>query len=200
MPDRYNLVSELKKKYALASSDERKNTSSTKSSIGSGSASAGASAAKNATTGTSGLRRGTGVQTQDTTPVGKATGKASGNTGARLIPNDEEKEQIDRVDKLPADFPIDKWDDMTTKEQLKVMQSSGLSAQDQWRLLNTPISLQTLSLMNAALNGQKSGAFSGQEATDLFNRAHQYELDKQAMTPTDASFYPLYRRTCFVEN
>lgn len=67
-------------------------------------------------------------------PAVKAKGTVSGNVGAGLTKAQQKEAAL--VGKLPNDFPLDQWERMNTKAQLKAMQHSGLSDQEQWVLLN----------------------------------------------------------------
>ena len=48
------------------------------------------------------------------------------------------------VDKLPEDFDLTKWDDMTAFQQQNALKKSGLSGADQMKLLNAPTSIETI--------------------------------------------------------
>ena len=63
-----------------------------------------------------------------------------------------------RISLLPDDFPINTFDTMTTVQQLKAVQRSGLSREDQWLLLNAESSLKTVAeLMDIQNNRSKYG-------------------------------------------
>ncbi len=59
-------------------------------------------------------------------------------------PTAEQKRQATLVARLPEDFPIDEWESLPTKAQLKKMQNTRLSKTEQWDLLNTKTSMSTL--------------------------------------------------------
>lgn len=75
-------------------------------------------------------------------PSVTAKGIVSGSVGAGL----PKAQQIEAalVGKLPGDFPIEQWESMNTKAQLKAMQHSGLTDQEQWVLLNATAPLSVL--------------------------------------------------------
>jgi hypothetical protein len=53
----------------------------------------------------------------------------------------------DILDQLPDDFDLTKWDDKTASQQHNALTKSGLSDQDQMKLLNASTSIETLALI-----------------------------------------------------
>jgi len=53
-------------------------------------------------------------------------------------------ELADIVAELPNDFDLTNWDDKTAMQQHKALTNSGLSGEDQMKLLNSPTSIETL--------------------------------------------------------
>lgn len=68
---------------------------------------------------------------------------------------------------LPADFPIDTFDTMTTVQQLKAVQRSGLSREDQWLLLNAESSLKTVAELMDIQNNRSKYGLSNTQADQL---------------------------------
>ena len=62
----------------------------------------------------------------------------------------EQLTQASLVSKLPRDFPFANWEGMTTKQQLRTIGYSGLTAQEQWTLLNASAPLKVLNEYNQA--------------------------------------------------
>ena len=83
-------------------------------------------------------------------PAVKAKGTVSGNVGVGLTKAQQVEAAL--VGKLPSDFPIDQWESMNTKAQLKAMQHSGLNDQEQWVLLNATAPLSVLDQHNQTLD------------------------------------------------
>lgn len=75
-------------------------------------------------------------------PSVTAKGTVSGSVGAGLTKAQQKEAAL--VGKLPGDFPIEQWESMNTKAQLKAMQHSGLTDQEQWVLLNATAPLSVL--------------------------------------------------------
>lgn len=75
-------------------------------------------------------------------PSVTAKGIVSGSVGAGLTKAQQKEAAL--VGKLPGDFPIEQWESMNTKAQLKAMQHSGLTDQEQWVLLNATAPLSVL--------------------------------------------------------
>jgi len=85
----------------------------------------------------------------------------------------EQIAQANLVNKLPRDFPFANWEGMTTKQQLRQMQYSGLNAQEQWSLLNTNVPLAVLNEHNQAQTQSESTALAARVAASLVNATAQ---------------------------
>lgn len=72
-----------------------------------------------------------------------------------------------RISLLPADFPINTFDTMTTVQQLKAVQRSGLSREDQWLLLNAESSLKTVAELMDIQNNRSKYGLSNTQADQL---------------------------------
>ena len=94
------------------------------------------------------------------------------------------------VAKLPSEFPIFQWESMGAIVQQKVMEKSGLSPQDQWRLLNASTPLDVLSLLNEIQNNAKSGLLTSSEASKITDQALRYSDERLRLAHGDASILP----------
>ena len=92
----------------------------------------------------------------------------------------EQIAQANLVNKLPRDFPIANWESMSTKQQLQQMKYSGLSAQDQWSLLNSNVPLVALNQYNQAQNQSESTALAAIVAASLVTATAQAAAKAQA--------------------
>lgn len=54
------------------------------------------------------------------------------------------RSEAETVQKLPKTFPIEEWEKMTTKQQKKALEFSGLTEQEQWKILNVGAPLNAL--------------------------------------------------------
>lgn len=124
------------------------------------------------------------------TATDKTRATATGSDASRLSLNGTQRAESALVAKLPSDFPIAKWDKMTTKEQYQTIRRSGLTDQEQWRLLNTSTPLEVLSLVNAAQNSARSGLLTPREASDLTDRSLRYSAARSQLVSGDASILP----------
>lgn len=59
-------------------------------------------------------------------------------------PTEEQTRQAALVAKLPDDFPVDEWESLPAKAQLKQIQHTQLSKTEQWDLLNAKTPMSTL--------------------------------------------------------
>ena len=105
-------------------------------------------------------------------------------------PNETQKQEANLVAKLPSEFPILAWDTMSTALQQKVMEKSGLSPQDQWKLLNASTSLEVLSLLNEIQNNAKSGLLTSSEASKITDQTLRYSDNRIRLVSGDASYLP----------
>jgi len=106
------------------------------------------------------------------------------------IPNEAQKQEAGLVAKLPSEFPIFQWESMGAIAQQKVMEKSGLSPQDQWRLLNASTPLEVLSLVNSAQNSARSGLLTPREASEITDQALRYSDNRLRLAHGDASILP----------
>ena len=106
------------------------------------------------------------------------------------VPNETQKQEADLVAKLPSEFPIVAWDSLSATMQQKVIEKSGLSPQDQWKLLNASTPLQVLSLLNEIQNNAKSGLLTSSEASKITDQTLRYSDDRLRLVSGDASYLP----------
>ena len=99
---------------------------------------------------------------------GRSASYRSNNAAGRSIPSDskttatnsqprsdnprqgipeEYSELADILDQLPNDFDLTNWDDKTASQQHNALTKSGLSDQDQMKLLNASTSIETLAMI-----------------------------------------------------
>ena len=104
-------------------------------------------------------------------PAVKAKGTVSGRVGIGLTKAQQVEAAL--VGKLPGDFPIDQWESMNTKAQLKAMQHSGLNDQEQWVLLNATAPLSVLDQHNRVQDEIETRASATRIAATLMNVAAQ---------------------------
>jgi hypothetical protein len=105
-------------------------------------------------------------------------------------PNETQKQEAGLVAKLPSEFPIFQWESMGAIAQQKVMEKSGLSPQDQWRLLNASTPLQVLSILNEIWDNAKSGLLTSGEASKITDQTLRYSDDRLRLANGDASYLP----------
>ncbi len=119
-------------------------------------------------------------------PNGSALASAGGATGAGIGFNDRQKREALLVDKLPDDFPIEKWESLSTKAQLKAMQFSGLNDQDQWVLLNATAPLQVLQQYNQEQDEIARTEYANNVAVTLAKQILSASIPraKASVTPT----------------
>lgn len=89
-----------------------------------------------------------------TRPVTEA--RAAVIVGSRIGLTQAQQREASLVSKLPSYFPIERWESMNTKAQLKAIRSSGLNVQDQWVLLNATTNLSDLDAFNRITAGSKT--------------------------------------------
>lgn len=85
------------------------------------------------------------------TPVRPQAGDQAGPRGKTKVPGsparvltDEQSELAAIVDKLPENFDLSKWEEMTAFQQQKALKNSGLTGEEQMKLLNAPTSIITI--------------------------------------------------------
>ena len=81
-----------------------------------------------------------------TIPAGAETDNGTNGLSSKLNPTQEQDAAL--VAKLSPSFPIQEWDSMSTKAQRQAMKFSGLTEQEQWRLLNSSAPLSVLDAAN----------------------------------------------------
>lgn len=75
----------------------------------------------------------------------KASRTVSQTSGGSILTQTPEIAQLSElIAKLPSGFPIAEWDSMTSQQRLIAVRSSGLSPQEQWKLLNASGALSTI--------------------------------------------------------
>lgn len=92
--------------------------------------------------------------------------------------------------KLPSDFPVNRWDNMSTREQSSIMRRSGLTVQEQWKLLNATTPMKALSVLNAVQTGLNNGTLTSREAAALTGGSLRYAETKKQLASADASVLP----------
>jgi len=110
---------------------------------------------------------------------GETGASVSDGIGAAFDYSDKQKREAFLVDKLPSDFPIDGWEDMNTKAQLRAMRFSGLNDQEQWELLNSTTILNSL----AAYNEEKANSIMNAVHSSAARNAGAFgaNFDKEKM-------------------
>lgn len=77
---------------------------------------------------------------EQTSPRGRTPTPVSPSSGF----TEEQSELAEIVDKLPESLDLSKWDDMTAIQQQNLLKNSGLTGEEQMKLLNAPTSIQTI--------------------------------------------------------
>ena len=85
-----------------------------------------------------------GASARRTGPILEDSETDAGTNGVSSKLNAMQQSDAELVAKLPSDFPIQKWDSMSTKAQLQAMKFSGLTESEQWALLNPSAPLSVL--------------------------------------------------------
>ena len=106
------------------------------------------------------------------------------------VPNEKQKQEANLVAKLPSEFPIVAWDSLSATMQQKIIEKSGLSPQDQWKLLNASTPLQVLSLLNEMQSNAKSGLLTSSEASKITDQTLRYSDNRIRLVNGDASYLP----------
>jgi len=79
---------------------------------------------------------------------------------------------------------------MSTREQNSIMRRSGLTVQEQWKLLNATTPMKALSVLNAVQTGLNNGALTSREAATLTGGSLRYAETKKQLASADASILP----------
>ena len=123
-------------------------------------------------------------------PNGNAHTSVGGAVGAGIGFNDRQKREAFLVSQLPNDFPIDGWENLSTKQQLHAMKYSGLNDQEQWELLNPSTSLNAL----ANYNAQKADAINKAVNSSAIRNSGafglNFELSRNSQNPSNPSKLP----------
>ncbi|HWR28653.1 MAG TPA: hypothetical protein VN631_02365, partial [Negativicutes bacterium] len=90
----------------------------------------------------------------------------------------------------PARFPFANWEGMTTKQQLRTIGYSGLTAQEQWSLLNANVPLAVLNEHNQAQEYAAAQASPVQAPTLLSAKAVQALAENFQNASTNSSISP----------
>ena len=106
------------------------------------------------------------------------------------IPSRNQSMEAALLAKLPSDFPVNRWDNMSTKEQNSIMRRSGLTVQEQWKLLNATTPMKALSVLNAVQTGLNNGTLTSREAAALTGGSLRYAETKKQLASGDASILP----------
>ena len=106
-------------------------------------------------------------------PAGAETDARTDGEGDPL--SGEQKLDAKIAAKLPESFPVDEWETLTTKQQLKAMQFSGLTNEEQWRLLNASMPLKEL----ASIGGWESDSDDTGTDSSKLPPLQQRILDRQ---------------------
>ncbi|MDD4311024.1 MAG: hypothetical protein PHW41_00920 [Eubacteriales bacterium] len=89
---------------------------------------------------------------------------------------DEHAELAAIVEKLPDDFDVEKWENMTALQQQNALKNSGLTGEEQMKLLNAPTSIKTIAIIqDIQANRAQYGitqAKANQISSDLLNIAN----------------------------
>ncbi|MEA4915592.1 MAG: hypothetical protein VB061_13585 [Christensenella sp.] len=89
---------------------------------------------------------------------------------------DEHAELAAIVEKLPGDFDVEKWENMTALQQQNALKNSGLTGEEQMKLLNAPTSIKTIAIIqDIQANRAQYGitqAKANQISSDLLNIAN----------------------------
>jgi len=121
----------------------------------------------------------------------KATDGSNADEQA-VQPTAEQNRQAALAARLPEDFPIDEWESLSAKAQLKKMQNTRLSKTEQWDLLNTKTPMSTLrdigerngsqlqTMLQAAVERIINGEITDSpESTSLQQRVLDRQLEKE---------------------
>lgn len=85
---------------------------------------------------------------------------------ARLL-NEQKQREVQAVQQLPKDFPIENWEKMPVKAQLFTIQRTGLSKEDQWTLLNATTPFHELANASPILTSEAKNT-GGYEKQPVF--------------------------------
>jgi hypothetical protein len=110
-------------------------------------------------------------------PAGAETDARTDGEGDPL--SGEQKLDAKIAAKLPESFPVDEWETLTTKQQLKAMQFSGLTNEEQWRLLNASMPLKELASIGGWESDSDDTGTDSSKITPLQQRILDRQLEKE---------------------
>jgi len=118
-------------------------------------------------------------------PAGAETDARTDGEGDAL--SGEQKLDAKIAAKLPESFPVDEWETLTTKQQLKAMQFSGLTNEEQWRLLNASMPLKELASIGGWESDSDDTGTDSSKSTSLQQRILDRQLEKEEEAMRSAS-------------
>ena len=123
-------------------------------------------------------------------PGSKDYATVSGGVGVGLT--EDQNREASLVGKLPSGFPINGWEDLTTKQQLNLMQHSGLNPQEQWVLLNATARLSMLNQHNQEQKEADTREYATKIVSTLLGAAaHSADAKAQAASAKLPNSTPL---------
>ncbi|MEN6594983.1 MAG: hypothetical protein ABFC31_08595 [Clostridiaceae bacterium] len=98
----------------------------------------------------------------------KASQIVSKTSGGSILTQTPEIAQLSElIAKLPSGFPIAEWDNMTSQQRLLAVRSSGLSQQEQWKLLNASGSLSTIAAIQDIQSNSRTYGLTPEKADTI---------------------------------
>ncbi len=92
-------------------------------------------------------------------PAGMDTNAEQTDNDA-FLQDERMRTEAEIVKKLPKTFPIQEWEKMTTKQQKKAMEFSGLNEKEQWKILNAGAPLNILAQYPTRMYAMTDGGTS----------------------------------------
>jgi len=80
---------------------------------------------------------------------------------------EESSDVVDIISDMPADFNFDGWDDKTARQQQNELQKAGLNPTEQFTLLNSGTSLETLAIINDISKNRSVYGLSAQDVKSI---------------------------------
>lgn len=87
--------------------------------------------------------------------------------GSILTQTPEIAQLSELIAKLPSEFPIAEWDNMTSQQRLIAVRSSGLSPQEQWKLLNASGALSTIAAIQEIQGNSRAYGLTPEKADTI---------------------------------
>lgn len=87
--------------------------------------------------------------------------------GSILTQTPEIAQLSELIAKLPSGFPIAEWDNMTSQQRLIAVRSSGLSPQEQWKLLNASGALSTIAAIQDIQGNSRAYGLTPEKADTI---------------------------------